>query len=297
MSRKNWMNILKMSINIINFRGSNTVMKQYATVENLSQFVDELPFVIAHTGIKHHSGSFHRPLRERWLEGEPAVVNGYKEITEIAREGKKALINKDWKELAYLMNKNHEIQDNLADSGQQNRYMIKVAKENGALAAKLAGAGGGGTIISLTFEPERVKKALIAAGADEFVEVDPRVTRVGKFLRETSLDETPQILNVIKGDMSFIGPRASLAIALTTYQDDEIDKMKVRPGITGYTQAYFRNALSNREKRLKDAWYANNVSFILDIKIIFKTIVTIITRKSLYTNDESKQDENISIGV
>jgi mevalonate kinase len=140
--------------------------------------VDELPFVIAHTGIKHHSGSFHKPLRERWLEGDPAVVNGYEEITEIAREGKKALINKDWKELVYLMNKNHEIQDSLADSGQQNRYMIKVAKENGALAAKLAGAGGGGTIIALTFEPERVKKALVAAGAEEFVELDPLYTGV-----------------------------------------------------------------------------------------------------------------------
>lgn len=164
-------------LNYLDFRGKEYYKEwhreQYATVENLSQYVDELPFVIAHTGIKHHSGSFHMPLRERWLEGDPAVVNGYEEITEIAREGKKALINKDWKELAYLMNKNHEIQDSLADSGQQNRYMIKVAKENGALAAKLAGAGGGGTIIALTFEPERVKKALIAAGADEFVELDP----------------------------------------------------------------------------------------------------------------------------
>jgi galactokinase/mevalonate kinase-like predicted kinase len=169
-------------LNYLDFRGKEYYkewhMEQYATVENLSQYVDELPFVIAHTGIKHHSGSFHKPLRERWLEGDPAVVNGYEAITEIAREGKKALINKDWKELAYLMNKNHEIQDSLADSGQQNRYMIKVAKENGALAAKLAGAGGGGTIIALTFEPERVKKALVAAGAEEFVELDPLYTGV-----------------------------------------------------------------------------------------------------------------------
>ena len=82
---------------------------------------------------------------------------------------------------------------------------------------------------------------------------DPRVTKVGKFLRETSIDETPQILNVLKGDMSIIGPRASLSEALGTYKEDELDKMKVRPGITGYTQAYFRNTLSNREKRLKDA--------------------------------------------
>ena len=164
-------------LNYLDFRGKEYYKEwqkeQYATVENISQYVDKLPFVIAHTGIKHNSGSFHRPLRERWLEGEATVVNGYREIAEIAREGKKALINQDWNELAYLMNKNHEIQDNLADSGQQNRYMIKVAKENGALAAKLAGAGGGGTIIALTLDPERVKKALIAAGAEEFVDLDP----------------------------------------------------------------------------------------------------------------------------
>ena len=114
---------------------------------------------------------------------------------------------------------------------------------------------------------------------------DPRVTKIGKFLRETSIDETPQILNVLKGEMSIIGPRASLASALGTYKPDEIDKMKVLPGITGFTQAYFRNSLSNREKRLKDAWYANNVSFWLDLKIFFKTISTILKREGIYTNN------------
>lgn len=113
---------------------------------------------------------------------------------------------------------------------------------------------------------------------------DPRVTKIGKFLRETSLDETPQILNVIKGDMSIIGPRASGWDALPTYKDDEMDKMKVRPGITGYTQAYFRNSISVREKRLKDAWYANHISFLLDTKIFFKTIQTVLKHNNLYTN-------------
>ena len=113
---------------------------------------------------------------------------------------------------------------------------------------------------------------------------DPRVTKIGKFLRETSLDETPQILNVIKGDMSIIGPRASGWDALSTYKDDEMDKMKVRPGITGYTQAYFRNSISVREKRLKDAWYANHISFSLDAKIFFKTIQTVLKHDNIYTN-------------
>lgn len=96
---------------------------------------------------------------------------------------------------------------------------------------------------------------------------DPRVTRIGKFLRETSLDEVPQVLNVLRGEMSFIGPRASLEGALGTFQEDEIAKMDVLPGISGYVQAYHRNELSNREKRLKDAWYAENVTFLLDCRI------------------------------
>ncbi len=113
---------------------------------------------------------------------------------------------------------------------------------------------------------------------------DPRVTRVGRFLRETSLDETPQLLNIIKGDMSIIGPRAGDWESVDTYEDDEKDKTKVLPGLTGYCQAYFRNAASVREKRLKDAWYANNVSFGLDLKIFFKTIMTVLKRENLYTN-------------
>lgn len=113
---------------------------------------------------------------------------------------------------------------------------------------------------------------------------DPRVTKVGKFLRETSLDETAQLLNMLKGEMSLIGPRASGWDALNNYKQDEIDKMKVRPGITGYTQAYYRNSASVREKRLKDAWYANNVSFLLDVKIFFKTIVTVLKHENIYTN-------------
>jgi len=112
---------------------------------------------------------------------------------------------------------------------------------------------------------------------------DPRVTKIGKIIRSLSIDEVPQILNVLKGEMSIIGPRASLSDALKSYKNYEIDKMKVRPGITGYTQAYYRNELSNREKRKKDAWYANNVSFILDTKILFKTITTVFSRKGLYT--------------
>ena len=118
---------------------------------------------------------------------------------------------------------------------------------------------------------------------------DPRVTKIGKFIRETSIDETAQIINVLKGEMSIIGPRASLSGAIGTYKEDEVDKMKVRPGITGLTQAYYRNGLSNREKRLYDAWYANNVDFWLDIKIFFRTIKTVLKKEGLYTNEDNSK--------
>lgn len=114
--------------------------------------------------------------------------------------------------------------------------------------------------------------------------VDPRVTKVGHFLRETSIDEIPQIFNILKGDMSIIGPRPGDVESKDTYDDEEKDKLLIRPGITGYTQAYYRNNLSVREKRLYDAWYAHNLSFMLDVKIFFKTITTVLKRENIYTN-------------
>ena len=95
---------------------------------------------------------------------------------------------------------------------------------------------------------------------------DERVTKVGKLLRETSLDEIPQLFNIIKGEMSIIGPRAGDVESKDTYADDEKDKLLVRPGVSGYSQAYYRNSIGVREKRLFDAAYAHNVSFILDGK-------------------------------
>lgn len=114
---------------------------------------------------------------------------------------------------------------------------------------------------------------------------DPRVTTVGRFLRETSIDEIPQVFNIIAGDMSIIGPRPGDVESKETYEQDEKDKLLVRPGITGYTQAYFRNGLGVREKRLYDAYYAHNLSFVFDIKIFFRTIKTVLTHENVYTNE------------
>lgn len=120
---------------------------------------------------------------------------------------------------------------------------------------------------------------------------DNRVTRIGHFIRETSLDELPQCFNVLVGHMSIIGPRAGDVESKDTYEEDEKDKLLIRPGISGYTQAYYRNNLGVREKRLYDAWYAHNVTLWLDIKILFKTVATVLKRENIYTNNEPVEEK------
>ena len=112
---------------------------------------------------------------------------------------------------------------------------------------------------------------------------DPRVTPVGRVLRRLSLDELPQILNVLKGDMSFIGPRPHLATTDYEALDPRRKKrLTVRPGITGYSQAYYRNSADMDTKIDGDCFYAENLSLILDIKIIFKTVGTVLTGRGIY---------------
>lgn len=115
-------------------------------------------------------------------------------------------------------------------------------------------------------------------------EHDERVTKIGKILRKTSIDEIPQILNVVKGDMSFIGPRPSPTGNIDKYPKEYLEKFKVRPGITGYNQAYFRNNISIEEKQKNDLAYVKNISFRLDLKIILRTIKTVIKKENIYTN-------------
>lgn len=145
----------------------------YATIEPLTPFVKKLPFILAHTGIKRVSSTVHKPLRERWLEGEVKVVKAYQRMTHLAREGKKALLREDWERLGQLMNDNHALQRDLGGSGEQNERLIKAALESGALGAKLAGAGRGGTIIALHPEPENLVEALREAGAEKILHLKP----------------------------------------------------------------------------------------------------------------------------
>lgn len=121
-------------------------------------------------------------------------------------------------------------------------------------------------------------------------ENDPRVTKVGRFMRKTSIDEFPQFLNVLKGDMSFIGPRAHLTTSYTGYENlDERRKkrLEVRPGITGYSQAYYRNSASSEQKMENDIYYVEHMSLWLDIKILFKTVFSVLKRENIYVGEAS----------
>ena len=108
-----------------------------------------------------------------------------------------------------------------------------------------------------------------------------RLTKIGKFVRSTSLDEIPQLLNVIKGDMSLIGPRPLLVQYLPLYDEKQKRRHEVRPGITGWAQVNGRNAISWEEKFELDVWYVEHVSFLLDIKILLKTIYNVFKREGI----------------
>ncbi len=161
-------------MNFLDFAGRSSAERTswetpFATVEPLAPHVPAgvvLPFVLAHTGVRHHSGSVHATPRERWLAGDPAAVDGYAEIAASVRIAKRALLSGDWAALAVLMTRNHAIVSDLGGSGDANELLIAAALDSGALAAKLAGAGGGGTILALTLDPDRTVAALQAAVAE-----------------------------------------------------------------------------------------------------------------------------------
>lgn len=123
---------------------------------------------------------------------------------------------------------------------------------------------------------------------------DPRITRVGKILRKASIDELPQLINVLKGDMSFIGPRPAPVHHLKQYNENERQRLKVLPGITGWAQVNGRNILTWPERIEKDIWYVNNISFLLDLKIAFKTIKVVLFSEGVYSgrNDAKVAKEN-----
>lgn len=111
---------------------------------------------------------------------------------------------------------------------------------------------------------------------------DPRVTKVGRFLRKTSIDEIPQLLNVLIGDMALIGPRPDSANYLDKYTEEERQILTVRPGITGWNQAINRNSVLTKEKLQNDIYYVQHLDFLFDCKIIWLTIRSVLSHKDIY---------------
>ncbi len=130
----------------------------------------------------------------------------------------------------------------------------------------------------------------LADGSTYNGEDDPRVTPIGRFMRKTSIDELPQILNILIGTMSLIGPRPDPPDWLERYPEDIKVFLTVRPGITGYSQAYFRNSADGEAKMQHDAYYATHCTFRMDIKIFFKTITTVVLGENTYKDMENEAE-------
>ncbi|MEJ5363535.1 MAG: sugar transferase [Desulfosoma sp.] len=118
-----------------------------------------------------------------------------------------------------------------------------------------------------------------------------RLTSVGRFLRSTSLDELPELYNVLKGDMSMVGPRPLLMQYLDRYTPEQARRHEVKPGLTGWAQVNGRNALSWEEKFKLDVWYVDNWSLALDLKILFMTVVKVLRREGISQPGEATMEE------
>lgn len=122
-----------------------------------------------------------------------------------------------------------------------------------------------------------------------------RMTRLGSFLRKCSIDELPQLFNILKGDMSFIGPRPLLVDYLDYYSSEELRRHEVTPGISGWAQVNGRNAITWDEKFKLDIWYVDHISALLDLKIVFKTILNVIRRTGINNSDATTMSSLSSI--
>ena len=120
---------------------------------------------------------------------------------------------------------------------------------------------------------------------------DPRMTKIGAFMRRTSLDEIPQFLNVLKGDMSVVGPRPDLRRETELYEGDEGEKLTVKPGITGYAAVYGRNSLQWHDRLALDVYYVRNVTFALDVKVFFRTFATVFKQEGIYVEEAASKSE------
>lgn len=120
---------------------------------------------------------------------------------------------------------------------------------------------------------------------------DMRLTRFGKLLRSTSLDELPELINIIKGDMAVVGPRPLLVRYLSRYDDYQARRHEVRPGFTGYAQVHGRNAITWEEKFDKDVYYVDHVSFLGDWRIVFQTLIAVLKREGISSESSATMEE------
>ena len=118
-----------------------------------------------------------------------------------------------------------------------------------------------------------------------------RLTKIGKFIRSTSIDELPQLINVLKGDMALIGPRPLLVQYLPLYSKEQARRHDVRPGISGWAQCHGRNAISWTEKFKLDVWYVDNISLMTDLKVIFITIKKVLFREDINSDNDATMED------
>lgn len=118
-----------------------------------------------------------------------------------------------------------------------------------------------------------------------------RLTKVGKFVRSTSIDELPQLINVLKGDMALIGPRPLLVQYLPLYSKEQARRHEVRPGISGWAQCHGRNQISWTEKFKLDVWYVDNISLLTDLKVIFITIKKVFFREDINSDNDATMED------
>ena len=118
-----------------------------------------------------------------------------------------------------------------------------------------------------------------------------RLTKVGKFVRSTSIDELPQLINVLKGDMALIGPRPLLVQYLSLYSKEQMRRHEVRPGISGWAQCHGRNQISWTEKFKLDVWYVDNLSLLTDLKVIFITIKKVLFREDVNSDNDATMED------
>lgn len=130
----------------------------------------------------------------------------------------------------------------------------------------------------------------LADGSTYNGEDDPRVTPIGRVMRKMSIDELPQFLNVLNGTMSLIGPRPDPPDWLERYPEDIKVFLTVRPGITGYSQAYYRNSADGEAKMQGDAYYARHCTFVMDVKILFKTVASVLKSENVYKDTTEEKE-------